>query len=297
VQNFAGDAFPTAPTQQDVIKPIIEQANTDLMKATLKTLSEFNNRYYRSSTGAQSAEWLFGKVKEVVAQSNTKLTVTVTQFKHEWGQHSIVARIEGKNGNQETVIVGAHQDSINGMSPMAGRAPGADDDGSGTVTILEAFRLVLGSGYAPLRPVEFQWYAGEEAGLLGSQAIAKAYKAEGRVVAAMLQLDMTMFPAKTNPQVGILTDYTNPELTQLLRAMVPVYMGLPTKDFRCGYGCSDHASWNRAGYPAALPAEGPTTSSNPAIHSTRDVYESVNFDHGLLVAKLAVGFVVELSHE
>jgi hypothetical protein len=35
---------------------------------------------------------------------------------------------------------------------------------------------------------------------------------------------------------------------------------------------------------------------NPYIHTDKDNYDTLNFDHGLLIAKLAVGFVVELSH-
>lgn len=38
---------------------------------------------------------------------------------------------------------------------------GADDDGSGTVTILESYRSLLASGFAPERPVEFHWYSAE----------------------------------------------------------------------------------------------------------------------------------------
>lgn len=38
---------------------------------------------------------------------------------------------------------------------------GADDDGSGTVTILESYRALLASGFKPHRPVEFHWYSAE----------------------------------------------------------------------------------------------------------------------------------------
>ena len=62
--------------------------------------------------------------------------------------------------------------------------------GSGSVVILEAFRLMLFSGYVPSRPVEFQWYAAEEVGLLGSQDIAELYAATGQEVHAQLQIDM-----------------------------------------------------------------------------------------------------------
>jgi leucyl aminopeptidase len=46
------------------------------------------------------------------------------------------------NGSSESdpiTILGAHCDSINKENPFL-PAPGADDDGSGTVTILEAYR-------------------------------------------------------------------------------------------------------------------------------------------------------------
>jgi len=228
------------------------------------------------------------------------LKVSVTQFKHEWGQHSIIARIEGLNNNQETVIVGAHQDSINYETDdeVTARAPGADDDGSGTVTIMETLRVLLESGYQPLRPVEFHWYSAEEVGLRGSQAIAQAYRAQARTVMGMFQLDMTGYPEK-DADIGVEVDFVDPTLTSLLRNVVVAYASLSSKDFQCGYGCSDHASWTQAGYPAARPAE---TSKRPLpnrinMHSTRDTLATVNYNHMLEYAKLAIGFVVELSHQ
>jgi len=288
-------AIPTAPTHQAIVNPIIANANTALMKSVLPALSAYNNRYYRASTGAQSATWLFGRVQKVVTDSHTKLNVTVTQFKHSWGQHSIIARIEGKNGNQETVIVGAHQDSINANSPMSGRAPGSDDDGSGTVTILEAFRLILASSFTPTRPVEFHWYAGEEAGLLGSQAIAQAYSQQGRQVAGMMQFDMTMYPNKQNPDAGLVTDYTDDSLNALVRQLITTYTPLQSGDFECGYACSDHASWNQHGYPSTIPFESSNMDENTMLHTPQDDLTTVNYDHGLHFTKIAVGFIVELA--
>jgi leucyl aminopeptidase len=70
------------------------------------------------------------------------------------------------------VVVGAHQDNINYTSPIWVRAPGGDDDGSGTVTILETLRVLLTSKNIiegrTENTVEFHWYAAEGAGLLGS---------------------------------------------------------------------------------------------------------------------------------
>lgn len=40
-------------------------------------------------------------------------------------------------------------------------APGADDDGSGSVTILESYRALVAADFHPVRPVEFHWYSAE----------------------------------------------------------------------------------------------------------------------------------------
>jgi leucyl aminopeptidase len=84
------------------------------------------------------------------------------------------------------IIIGAHQDSVNNAFPLL-PAPGADDDGSGTVTILEAFRVLVQAGFKPEKPVEFHWYAAEEGGLLGSQDIASEYAYQRKDVGAMIQ--------------------------------------------------------------------------------------------------------------
>lgn len=73
---------------------------------------------------------------------------------------------------------------------MSGRAPGADDNGSGSVGLMETFRELVASGFKPTQPLEFHWYSGEEAGLLGSQAIASSYKSAGKAVKGAFILDM-----------------------------------------------------------------------------------------------------------
>lgn len=293
---LARAATPTV-TQQAVVGPILALTNTDLMKSSLPTLTQFNNRYYRSSTGAQAGEWLFGKVKDVVAANNaSKLSVMVTQFKHDWGQHSIIARIEGMNNNNETIILGAHMDSINSNIPMNGRAPGADDAGSSVVALLEVMRVLLKAGYKPLRPIEFHWYSGTEAGLLGSRAIASAYKKNGRVVVGMLNFPSVMVPNKKAPDVGLLTDYTNATLNTFMRQLATTYTALPMHDFTCGYGCTDQASWNEFGYHAVATHESSIYGGNPFIHTEKDDLTTIDYDHALHFVKLGVAFAVELGH-
>jgi len=193
--------------------------------------------------------------------------------------------------------LGAHQDSINQQDRLKGRAPGADDDGSGVVTHMEALRVLLISGYQPLRPIKFQFYAGEEVGLLGSQAIAQEYQQNGRIVAGMFQLDMTGYPIPGAPDIGIVTDNVDPDLTNLVRGLVTAYSTLQSGDFECGYGCSDHASWNVAGYPSAIPFEMSQMPDFSRIHTPNDKLETVDYDHALEFVKLAIGFAVEMAHQ
>lgn len=52
-----------------------------------------------------------------------------------------IIRLTPRNSSSAdaVTIIGAHCDSINDENPFF-RSPGADDDGSGTITVLEAFR-------------------------------------------------------------------------------------------------------------------------------------------------------------
>ena len=52
-------------------------------------------------------------------------------------------------------------------------------------------RVLVNAGYKPSTPLEFHWYAAEEAGLLGSQDVAASYADKGTSVKAFMELDMT----------------------------------------------------------------------------------------------------------
>eukprot|EP01123_Difflugia_compressa_P001992 TRINITY_DN1262_c0_g1_i1.p1 TRINITY_DN1262_c0_g1~~TRINITY_DN1262_c0_g1_i1.p1 ORF type:complete len:237 (+),score=52.37 TRINITY_DN1262_c0_g1_i1:181-891(+) len=221
--------------------------------------------------------------------------IEIEYFNHAWLQPSLIARIRGNGASaNEIVIVGGHVDSTSSGS----RAPGADDDASGSVTVLEIFRVLAATpDFKPSRTLEFHGYAAEEVGLRGSQAIAQAYVNEGKVVVAMLQLDMTGYVRTgTTPTMGVMTDYTNSAVTAFIRQLITTYTNTPGVNTACGYACSDHASWYRAGYPSSFVFESLDENSNPYIHSVNDVVSRLDFDHILEYAKLGLSFLVELSY-
>lgn len=212
----------------------------------------------------------------------------MTQFTHSsFKQKSVIAKLTGTDPTLPLVIFGAHLDSTGGSS--SARAPGADDDGSGTVTLIESFRALVQNGFAPANSFEWHWYAGEEGGLLGSSAVAANYADAGKSVRAFVQFDMTgarvraRTPASMLTLVGaaysppdetqaitFITDRTNAALTTYLRSLVAEYNEVGSATSQCGYACSDHASWTSNGYPSAFPFETALGSDNPNTHSSAD---------------------------
>jgi leucyl aminopeptidase len=220
--------FPQKPVLQEELYPLIKNLSKSNMQANLEKFSSFHTRYYKSDYGIASSDWLLKNVQTVIQDAGAdQYGVYAKHFEHPWGQNSIIATVPGKSNS--TVVVGAHQDSINLFLPSIFSAPGADDDGSGTVTILEAFRTLLTSpaiieGKAE-NTVEFHWYSAEEGGLLGSQAIFKEYEQAGRDVKAMLQQDMTGYVQGTldagkEESVGVITDFVDPDLTRYIKEIV-----------------------------------------------------------------------------
>jgi leucyl aminopeptidase len=282
--------FPTMPSHQSEVRDYIAQVQMDQVQANLETLSSFFTRYYRTTTGEDSANWLFAKVQEYASGSN----VSVTQFTHAaYNQKSLIARFPGRDPTQPAVIIGAHQDSINVNNPTGGRSPGADDDGSGSVTILEIFRVLVSADFNPAFPVEFQWYAAEEVGLLGSQDIASTYREEGKLVYSMFQLDMTGYTTLPQAPVRVINDFVDPDLTAFTNQLIDEYTNLPRSDSTCGYACSDHASYYRSGYPSATTFEALTC---PQIHQTGDDLNLIVWSQVEQFVFLGLAYVVELSY-
>src|SRR5690606_29668451 len=95
----------------------------------------------------------------------------------------------------------------------------------------------------------------------------------------------------------LLTDYSNAGLQQFLRDIFDEYLaplGLVRGTYTCGYGCSDHASWTSAGYPAAMMFE---ASFNNDIHTPYDTLSNMGgtAQPSVSLAKLGLAFLGELA--
>jgi len=274
------------------IAQALEEVNTANMRATVEFLASFPNRDYRDEQPNRAIDAFKARIEEMIKGST--LPVTVESVAHQRiKQNSLKVRIKGSQRPNEIIVLGGHLDSINSGG---GDAPGADDNASGSANLLEALRILL-SKNQPERTLEFFWYAGEEGGLIGSAEIAESYKTQGAQVVAVLQLDMTLFPGTGAMTLGSMTDYTSSWLRSYLETINGLYIKAGIVTDRCGYGCSDHASWYRQGYPTLMPFESTMRARNRAIHSASDVLdERLNFEHSAVFTKIAVVMAMDLGN-
>ncbi|TRZ42311.1 M28 family peptidase [Robertkochia solimangrovi] len=101
----------------------------------------------------------------------TKAQIDIDNHAKEVTANNVVALIKGKTKPDEYVVVSAHLDHV-GVDANGNVFNGADDDGSGTVAVLEiaeAFKKAADAGYGPDRSIIFLHVTGEEKGLFGSE--------------------------------------------------------------------------------------------------------------------------------
>lgn len=286
------------------VNPWLPQAGESGIYDTINTLQGFKNRYYASSYGKSAAEWIQSRWAALAAGRSDVTTELFTGCTNCSTQPSVILTIQGNELPSEVVVLGAHLDSINGSAGSNPEqvAPGADDDASGVATLTEALRIALASGWKPQRTVKFMAYAAEEAGLRGSNAIAQQFKANGINVVAALQMDMTEYASGASQDMRLVTDYSNASLKTFFNSLFDAYLaplGLRRGTYTCGYGCSDHASWTSAGYPAAMMFEAGNSSGgyNPKIHSTGDTLSFLGESaaHSVKFAQFALAFTGEVG--
>ena len=280
--------------QEETVQSLMAKVEAINIEQTIRHLSSFKNRYYRAQTGIQSSEWIISEWSKL---AQGRADVKVEGYTHpQWPQKSIVMTVKGET--DEVIVVGGHADSIAGWWDRANsRAPGADDNASGISTITEIIRVLMESSYKPKKTIKFMGYAAEEVGLLGSKEIAAQHKRDNVDVIGVLQLDMTNFKGTETKDIVMMTDFTNEEQNAFLGRLIDKYIQLPWGYDRCGYGCSDHASWHGQGFPASIPFESTKGQMNRRIHTSSDTIEQSggNAEHASKFAKLGLAFIVELD--
>jgi len=186
--------------------------------------------------------------------------------------------IATKPGGPQTVVIGAHLDSVSA-------GPGANDNASGTAVMLELARVV--AARPPPFTLVFAAFDAEEIGLIGSGKMVEALThQQQRSIRAMINLDMV--GVGDQPRLGgsdELTSLAYPIAARLGQTARPIGDGLN--------GGSDHASFIRAGIPALFIYR----SEDPNYHTPNDQAPLVRPENLEFAARLALGVLDNLPAE
>ena len=273
------------------VNTVIGDLDATKISDMITTLStNFINRYYTTTSGRDAALWIHDQWK---SYADCRADISIELVNHSgYNQPSVILTISGTATPSEVVVLGAHLDStVSGSVGSSTPAPGADDDASGIATLSEILRGALSNGYRPAKTVKIMGYAAEEVGLRGSGDIAASFKSAGTDVIGVLQLDMTNYNGSSQ-DIVMIGDNTNTAQNQFVTDLIDQYLGLNWGYSNCGYGCSDHASWNAEGFPASMPFESLFNDYNPYIHTSNDTLAASggNANHAVKFAKSRISF-------
>ena len=259
-----------------------------------------------------------GESFELSAQK--RMTFTVANTFEETQTQNVVGILEGSDPvlKNEYVAVGAHYDHV-GMRAAASAVTnndkifnGADDDGSGTVSVLAMAEALSHSPQRPKRSVLFIWHTGEEKGLWGSQYFTDNPTVPLEKIITQLNIDMigrSKRAGDTTPANRTLSGpneiyvigskMMSTDLGQLSEAVNKNYLNLafnylydnPTDPNRFFFR-SDHFNYARKGIPIIFYFDG----EHEDYHKTSDSPDKIDYQKMEKVARTIYVTLLELAN-
>lgn len=312
--NLAAQRAP-APDADPRIQKLVAMVSEQRLRELDTKLVSFGTRSTLSdatstSRGVGAArQWIYDELK----RSSPKLQVSYDT--HQIAQQGRITRdVELRNvmailpgRSPRRIYITGHYDSVNlgaggqtalnagAPNPQGTRnasndndAPGANDDGSGTVLTMELARVFAESGLEFDATLVFMCWAGEEQGLIGSMAHAQKLAADKVIVDANFNNDIVGNSLGGNGQIDAKSvriyslgpeDNMSRSLARYIERVAAVYVPshrirLMAREDRFGRG-SDHSSFTANNFPAVVFRE--ANENFARQHSAEDKLEGVDF--------------------
>lgn len=217
---------------------------------------------------------------------------------------NVAAFMEGSDKKDEVLVISAHLDHI-GISPNGEINNGADDDGSGTVSLLEiaeAFSKAKAEGKGPRRSILFLNVTGEEKGLFGSEYYSENPLLPLKNTIADLNIDMIgrVDEAHKNDHKYVYligSDKLSSKLHEISEEVNKKYVNFKLdytfndpKDPNRFYYRSDHYNFAKTGVPVIFYF----TGVHEDYHRPGDDVEKILFDKQSQIVKLVFHTAWEL---
>lgn len=245
-------------------------------------------RYSRSPAIEKAAQYL------VEFYQRIGLDVEVQRFGDDhWP--NVIATLPGTIEPDKIVILCAHFDSLS-EQPMVW-APGADDNASGTATLMAAAEILKSHAFA--YTIRFVHFSGEEQGMLGSKAYAQLQRAANADIVGALNLDMLVWDSDDAPimELHAGTREDSFALAMAFAGVVGQYgLALTPQIKRAdSIHASDHSSFWLNDYAAVLAIED-WDDFNGNYHTTRDRVSAFNVPYFTAMARASLGTIATLAH-
>lgn len=258
-----------------VVSSVVNSISLDQMRDDIRWLtgedgeSGIVSRHSFAEGSRVAANWLKERFEE------TGATCELKTFMFGFAPN-VACKYPASVDTTSTVLISGHYDSRGSFGSQ--RAPGGNDDGSGTVALLGIARAVASSGLTFRSNVELVAFAGEEQGLYGSKAYAREMREKDANITVMIQADMLAYHAPGEPpQLGLPMYIGTPEVAQLVSNMSAIY----SPELTVGYTaacCSDHQSFHEQGYASTQVFERAGPIADPMYHNSGDLSERPGYD-------------------
>jgi hypothetical protein len=273
------------------IQTMVDELTWADYRDDIQWLVDFGTRYSYTATCAVVAESL------QVRFAGLGLDAGFHTFTHNDTQmHNVVATQTGVVYPDSIFVICGHYDSISEIPDTL--APGADDNGTGTATVLAAARILSQHSFA--YTIRYICFAGEEQILKGSYAYAADALAAGDAIVGVLNYDMIGYwEPGVEADLEIETNQASQWLATAVTTAASLYTGaaweLHVYD-NAWWG--DHYPFWVNGYAAVNHEESwdwGDPDFNPYYHTTSDLMTYVGQDFALSNAKVAVASLATLA--
>ena len=192
--------------------------------------------------------------------------------------------------NQKYIIC-AHYDDM----PSGSLAPGADDNGSGTVAVLEAARVL--SQYSFPYTILYALWDEEEQGLVGARYFAQNAASQGDSILGVINMDMISYDSNDDGNADVHTKSVGESHAlkdKMLETNLTYGIGLDLDVIDPGTPQSDHQAFWENGFTAILLIED-DNDFHAFYHTVNDLISYYNQPYLEKMAKLSVATLATLA--
>ena len=291
--------FPVVTEENAIIREMMDQVSQDSLQATVEHLVDYGSRFFNSDGAYSASDWIAGRMAALGLEVEQQdFTVNGSWAGSGPAAPNVIGIQRGTVYPDVYVVCGSHFDSFTWDCLYGGgSAPGADDNATGTASVLETARIM--SQYEFEYSIIYCSYGAEELGLYGSAAYASRCAQQGMNIIGYFNNDMNGY---LNPGDPIHIDLIYPNsvapIGDYYMNVANVYFPeLPVRHVNFNEGDSDHTSFNNNGYMGIYPFEDYQNYS-PHIHTTNDLIgPSVNsFEMGQQYCRMNIGCLAEIAN-